>query len=229
MPLQIFVEDQLSEAYEVLARKVLGLSFRDRRQVHASRIDPEDFTSRDGLLDWVSRSLRSHYDCVVFILDEEAGPQSADRPEKLRLFKRAFQELCTYLGGLPEQDPLKGMNVIRIVCQRCLESWLVSDPQAVVDSVRGKQGINFKPKPGRTENLTPRQASEYIAHLINQTGQQMRRRDLQRIGTNSIKSRGKSIAEHVNPDQARRYNRSLRYFYEMVPCTQNGCDKPFPK
>jgi hypothetical protein len=176
----------------------------------------------------VSLSRRSNYDCVIFILDQEAGPQSADRQEKLRLFNQAFQELCAYLRGLPEQDQLKGMNVIRIVCQRCLEAWLVSDPQAVVDSVRGKQGVPFKPKPSHTENLTPRQASESIAHLINQTGHHLGRRDLQRIGANSIKSRGKSIAEHINPDRARRYNRSLGYFYEMVPCSQNGCDKPFP-
>lgn len=228
MPLQIFVEDQLSEPYEVLACKALGIASPDRRQVRASQIDPEDLISFDSLLELVRRSQRSRYDCIIFIMDEEAAPQSADRLDKLKVFAVAFQALCDYLDSLPERDPLSSVKVTRIVCQRCLESWLVSDPQAVVDAARGKQGVKFKPTPRNTEHLTPRQASERIAHLINQTGQRMGRQDLQRIGANSIKSRGKSIAENLKPARARRYNRSLDYFYEMILCTQSGCGKPFP-
>ena len=53
MPLQIFVEDKLVDAYEILARKAHGLpgSSSNRREVRAARIDPDDLTSRNSLLD----------------------------------------------------------------------------------------------------------------------------------------------------------------------------------
>jgi hypothetical protein len=55
------------------------------------------------------------------------------------------------------------------------------------------------------------------------------RRDLTRVATGSIKSRGASIAEHVDPARARRHNGSLAYFYDMVDGRRSGCEHPFPE
>jgi hypothetical protein len=229
MPLQIFVEDQLSDAYEILALRALGLPARkDRRRVRASRIDVEDFTSRDRLLDLAQRACDSGYDCVLFILDEE-GPRSPDRPAKLRAFREAFKSLCAHLAGLREGDPLRRLKVTRVVCRRCLESWLAADPQAIVDSVRGSRGVNYRPEALRTDDLLPAQAGEKIAQVIREAGRRLDRRDLTRVATGSIKSRGASIAEHVDPGRARRHNHSLAYFYDMVDGHRGGCEHPFPE
>src|SRR5688500_16005869 len=106
MPLQIFVEDKLVDAYEILARKALRLpgSSSNRREVRAVRIDPDDLTSRDSLLDLTVRSFAARYDTILFILDQE-GPKSPERAEKLAGFKRAFRELCDHLGNLKDGDP----------------------------------------------------------------------------------------------------------------------------
>jgi hypothetical protein len=88
MPVQIFVEDRLSDAYEILALRALGLPPRkDRQRVRASRVDLDDLTSRAGMLDLARRAWDSGYDCVLFILDEEGLPRSPDRPAKLRAFR----------------------------------------------------------------------------------------------------------------------------------------------
>ena len=121
------------------------------------------------------------------------------------------------------------MKITRIVCQRCLECWLASDPQAIIDAVRGKHGVDLQLTPQTTDNLTPNQAKERIAHIINQTGQKLDRWDLQQIRASNIKSRGKTIAEHISLTQAGRYNGSLKYFFEMLPCVQSGCEHPFPE
>ncbi len=59
MALQIFVEDQLTDAYEILALRALGLpaSPRNRRQVRASRIDVGDLATFEGLLDLTRRGV----------------------------------------------------------------------------------------------------------------------------------------------------------------------------
>ena len=160
-------------------------------------------------------------------MDEE-GPRSVDRPTKLEGFRQAFNALCDHLAGLRRSDPLRGVKVARIVCKRCLESWLAADPQAIVDSVRGRRGVDYAPDAQRTEDLLPEQASERIAQIIKETGRRLERQDLRRISAHSIKSRGASIAEHVRPEQARRYNVSLAYFYEMSTGQRSGCDHPFP-
>jgi hypothetical protein len=230
MPLQIFVEDQLSDAYEILALRALGLPTRkDRRRVRASRIDLEDLTTRDGLLDLARRAWDSGYDCVLFLMDEEGLPRSPERPAKLRAFRQAFLELCHWLAGLRDNDPLRRLKVTRVVCRRCLESWLAADPQAIVDSVRGTRGVHYRPDPQRTDDLLPAQAGERIAQVIRETGRRLDRRDLTRVATGSIKSRGASIAEHVDPGRARRHNGSLAYFFDMVDGNRNGCDYPFPE
>jgi hypothetical protein len=229
MPLQIFVEDELAEAYEALALRALGLPLapRNRRAVLAARIDVDDLTTRDGLLDLTRRAMRSGHDTILFILDEE-GPPSSDRPQKLANFRQAFLELCAYLASGREKD-LGKAKVTRIVCKRCLEGWLMADPQAIVDAVRGKHGIDYVPAPQRTEELLPTQALDGIAHVIRETGRRLGRRDLSQISSKNIKSRGASIAGHVVPDRARRYNLSLDYFYGMIDGQRSGCEHPCPE
>ncbi len=230
MSVQIFVEDRLSDAYEVLALRALGLPPRkDRQRVRASRVDLDDLTSRAGMLDLARRALDSGYDCVLFILDEEGLPRSPDRPAKLRAFRQAFQELCAHLAGLRGKDPLRRLKVTRVVCRRCLESWLAADPQAIVDSVRGARGTDYRPEPRRTDDLLPSQALERIAQIIREAGRRLDRRDLTRVATGGIKSRGASIAEHVDPGRARRHNGSLAYFFDMVDGNRSGCEHPFPE
>lgn len=226
MPLQIFIEDRLNDAYEVLARKARGLSLErnNRREVRASIIHLDELTSWEGLLELVKASQEAGYTCVMFIIDEEALPFSADRPDKLDAFKQAFTYLCSRLQQLPGRDALKHMNIIRIVCKRCLESWLVSDPQAIVDAVRGGRGVNYVPVQRNTENMTPREAADQIAHVIREVGRRIGKIDLRRVSGSNVKHRGKTIAQYVDLDRARLYNRSLAYFFDMVDCRLHGCE-----
>jgi len=231
MPLQIFVEDRLNEAYEVLACKALGLPVdrRNRQQVRASIVDLDDLTHRDGLLDLVERSQAAGYGCIILIMDQEALPASADRPEKLRQFRDAFRQLCDYLDGLPERHPLKKVNVIRIVCQRCLEGWLAADPQAIVDAVRGVKGVRYSPNRQSTQDLSPHQAADRIAHIICHVGHELQNRDLLRASAGNVKRRGKAIATAMDLQRSRGYNLSLDYFCVMVDCATPGCHHPCPE
>jgi len=179
MPLQIFVEDALSEAYEALAWRGLGRATTpNRRELKASQVHIGDLTSFDGLLDLTSRSVRAGFDCVIFVLDQEVALDSPDRPAHLADFKTAFVKLCDHLLQLPASDPVGRVKVTRIVSQRCLEGWLLSDPQAIVDAMRRGRGIRYAPGGASTEHLTPAQTCEQIAHHIRQVGHQMSRRDL---------------------------------------------------
>jgi hypothetical protein len=231
MPLQIFVEDRLTDAYEILALRALGLptARRDRRRVRAVRIDLDELTSRASLFDLAQRSWQSGYDCVLFIMDEEGLPRSPDRPAKLRDFRQAFRELCDHLATLKTNDPLRNLKVTRIVCRRCLEGWLAADPQAIVDSVRGSRGLDYRPDAQKTDDLLPHQALDRIAQIIREAGKRLGRHDLARLSSGSIKSRGASIAEHVQPERARRHNASLKYFLDMVDGSRSGCEHPFPE
>ncbi|HSF42846.1 MAG TPA: hypothetical protein VLT87_23775 [Thermoanaerobaculia bacterium] len=230
MPLQIFVEDKLVDAYEILARKALGLpgSSSNRREVRAARIDPDELTSRNSLLDLTQRSFAAGYDTILFILDQE-GPRSPERAEKLAGFKRAFHELCDHLGSLKDGDPLRRVKVVRIICQRCLEGWLATDPVAIVEALSGAQGSDYKPAPRNTENLFPEQASALIAQIGRELGNRLGKDHLKRLDPRSIKTRGKDIAQHVDPQRARKCNASLAYFFEMVDGHRSGCDHPCPE
>jgi hypothetical protein len=229
MPLQIFVEDEFAETYEVLALRALGLPAapRNRQAVLAVKIDVDNLTTLDGLLDLTRRAIRSKHDTILFILDEE-GPSALGRPKKLASFRQAFLELCAYLASGREKA-LSNAKVSRIVCKRCLEGWLMTDPQAVVDAVRGEHGIDYSPTPRKTEELLPAQALEGIAHVIRETGRRLGRRDLSQISSKVIKSRGPSFAKHVVPARARHYNSSLAYFYDMIDGHRSGCEHPCPE
>ncbi len=231
MPLQIFVEDKLNEAYEILAGKALGLSpgQGNRRQVRASIIEPDDLTNADSLFDLVTRSQKAGYDCVMFIMDEESQPVSADRPAKLRDFRLAFEALCKHIETLGEKHPLRRVQVIRVVAKRCLECWLLSDPQAIVHYGRGSKGVDYQPAPRTTEDMTPPQASEQIGHILREVGRRAGRRDLQQVRSGNIKSRGKAIAQYIDMTRSRPYNRSLAYFFDMATCHQSGCLQPCPE
>lgn len=204
MAVQIFVEDQLNEAYEALARRALGLPVEkhNRKEVRAAVASINDLTSLNGLLNLVTGSQEAGYNCIIFILDQEALPFSKERHEKLREFKQAFQQLCSFVNDLPADHVLKQVNVIRIVCKSCLESWLVSDAQAIVDAIRGRRGVDYNPSSQNTENLTPQQAREKIVHIIREVGRRTGRNDLLRTSSGNVKTRGKIIAQFVEPGRA---------------------------
>ena len=231
MPLRIFVEDELTDAYEILALRALGhpTTPRNRRRVFASQVDLDDLTSRDNLLDLARRALEGDYDCIVFVMDEESMPRSPDRPAKLKQFHRAFLDLCKLLQDLPDTSPLRRLKVVRVVCRRCLESWLAADPQAIVEAVRGPKGVDYQPASRKTDDLEPQQAREWLAQVINEVGRRTGRRDLARLGAHSAKSRGKDIAACLDPGRARRFNASLAYFLDMLDGQRSGCDHPFPE
>lgn len=230
MALQIFVEDKLSEAYTTLAQRALGLTGPvNRRTIQTSYVEVREMTSFDGLFELTERSHRAGRSCIIFVLDCESAVHSPDRQRHLNAFRSAFRELCNHLANSSEHDSLKYVKVAMIVTLRCLEGWLLSDPQAIVDAMRRNRGVNYSPQPTNTENLTPQQACDEIAHHLRQIGRQLGRRDLQRTRANSVKRFGQQIAQHVNPDRARKYNQSLAYFFEMVRCETSGCDQLPPR
>jgi hypothetical protein len=178
------------------------------------------------LLDLLRLAVTSGYDCVIFILDQEDPLASPERRELLVRFRQAFAALCDYQQRLRANDPLRRARVIRVICTSCLEGWLAADPKAVVDSVRGSHGINYSPPPQNTDGLLPVQAADRIAHFIREAGRRLQRHDLERVSKSSVKSRGKSIAERLEPDRARAFNSSLDYFFSMADCRRSGCDHP---
>jgi hypothetical protein len=228
--LQIFVEDRLTDTYEVLALRALKLptSPRNRQRVRASRIEPADLTTRDNLLDLVRRSVASGYGCVMFIIDQEASLRSPERTALLALFRDAFSALCSYQKRLRSGDSLRRARIIRVVCQRCLEGWLAADLHAVVDSVRGGLGIDYRPPLQNSADLLPLQAGQRIVSVIREVGRRIERKDLRRVNLSTVKSRGPAIAEFLEPERARRFNDSLDYFLKMVDCQRSGCEHPFP-
>ena len=228
MRLQIFVEDELAEAYEHLALRVLGPPAPGNRSiVRASRVDLEAMRSFEGLLRLTLRVRKGGFNNILFVMDQE-GPDTQERPAKLMDFQLAFQKLCDHLARQKPGQPLYQVKAARIVCQRCLEGWLAADLQAAVDAVRGRHGVDYHPASQRTDNVFPHQASEKIAQVIRETGRRLGRQDLQKVSTRVAKSLGSSIAEHVDPNRARSYNRSLDYFYTIIQGDRNGCDHPFP-
>jgi len=227
MRLQIFVEDRRPEAYEILAWKAFGDSplKSDCKKIKASWLHLVDFTTASSLLEKVKLSQEAGFDTIFFILDQE-GYASEGRPATLDAFLRAFRDLCNYLKN-PHEEALRHVRVVRIVSKRCLEGWLAADPQAIVESARG--GEKYRPAPRQTEELTPKQALGLIHHLLRETSNKLKHRALQDLNKDAIKSRGPSIASHLDPTRARRYNRSLAYFFDMVTGPRNGCEHPCPE
>ena len=229
---QIFVEDELTDPYEILAARALGVNAPDRRQsrrrrVRAARLKMSEFTRMDSLLDTVRRACRAGSRCVLFVLDEEDYNASPDRSTRLTEFREAFEAFCRYLETLPPDDQLRQVKVTRVVSKTCLECWLLADPQAVAQAVGGPS--SYRPQARNTERHSPRQAREQIAHIVREVGKRTGNRRLARAGSRSVKTIGVKIAPYVEPEQARRRNFSLDYFYDMIRCEQSGCERPFPE
>ena len=227
--IQIFVEDELNEAYEILAAKAIGAPVHRSRvsganRIRASRATLDELTRFEILLDLTQRSQRSGYQQVVFAIDHEGPGADEGRVEARRHFHEAFQRLCSYIENLPPNDPLKQIKLVRVEVCSCLEAWLLSDPQAIVETFRPS---DYRPDTHQTEHLTPRQAREGIAHIVNEIGKRKSNRRLARMGGHAIKSLGTKIAPGINLSRARRNNRSLDYFCDMIENDRNGCQQPF--
>ena len=222
--IQIFVEDKLCEAYRSLATKALGSS---ALSVHVARATLDELTSFEDLLDLAQRSRSNGCQQVIFALDHEGHDAKQERVIARRRFQEAFQQLCNYVARLPASDPLKQLRLVRVEVRSCLEAWLLSDPQAIVSAF----GLsNYRPKARQTEHLSPRQARKQIASIMREVGKRKGdRRRLARMRGSAVKSKGAKIAEHLDLDRARRNNRSLDYFCEMVAQQGDGCRQPCPE
>lgn len=228
MPVQIFVEDELNEAYEILAYRALSLDLgrSNRRQLRVSRVEVQEIRSLEGLWDLVETSSETGFDCVLFLMDEESLA-SPDRDRNLKAFHRSFQQLCQRLDHLPPTHPLKNVKVTIIAIQTCLESWLASDPQGIIDAVQGGKRESYPISPRNTEQMSPSESLEYLVNLVRTVGRKLNRRDLLQTNSRNIKTMGKRFALSVRLSEACRHNRSLAYFAEMVKCEQSGCENPF--
>ena len=222
--IQIFVEDKLCDAYRILAIKALGAS---ALSVHVARATLDELTSFGDLLDLARRAQRSGCQQVVFALDHEGHDAKQERVDARRRFQETFQQLCDHVARLPASDPLKQLRLVRVEVRSCLEAWLLSDPQAIVEAFSGP--ADYRPYVGRTEALSPREARDGIAHIVRQIGGRKGDRRLARMSGSAVKSEGAKIAEHLDLDRARRNNRSLDYFCEMVAQQGDGCRQPCPE
>jgi hypothetical protein len=222
--IQIFVEDKLCDAYRFLATKALGSS---SLSVHVARVTLNELTSFEDLLDLAQRSQRSGCRQVIFALDHEGHSAAQERVDARRRFQEAFQQLCDHVARLLASDPLKQLRLVRVEVQSCLEAWLLSDPQAIVSAFRLSD--YRPPKARQTEHLSPHQAREQIAHIMREIGKRKGDRRLARMSGRAVKSEGAKIAKHLDLDRARRNNRSLDYFCEMVAQQGDGCRQPCPE
>ena len=229
--IHIFVEDKLCEVYEVLAAKALAFSAHhaaesDKHSIRASQVTLDELISDKHLLDLARRSQRSGCQQVIFALDHEGHDAKQERVDARRRFQEAFQQLCNHVARLPASDPLKQLRLVRVEVRSCLEAWLLSDPQAIVSAF----GLsNYRPKARQTEHLSPRQAREQIASIMREVGKRKGNRRLASMSGSAVKSEGAKIAEHLDLDRARRNNRSLDYFCEMVAQQGDGCRQPCPE
>jgi len=148
--IQIFVEDKLCDAYRILAIKALGAS---ALSVHVARATLNELTSFGDLLDLARRAQRSGCQQVVFALDHEGHDAKQERVDARRRFQETFQQLCDHVARLPASDPLKQLRLVRVEVRSCLEAWLLSDPQAIVQAFSGP--ADYRPDVRQTEALSP--------------------------------------------------------------------------
>lgn len=226
--IQIFVEDELNEAYEHLAAKALGIDQPRRRShgknVRVSRIKINEFVDSESLFDLTRLASKSGASQVFFVLDDEDHHVSPERITLQRQFRQAFGTLCREIGGLPTSNLMRQTRVVRVVCKTCLECWLLADPKAVVEAAGGDR--SYLPKIGVTETLTPRQARDQIAHIFNEVNRRRRRK--KRVSSRSMKSEGAKIARYVSLEEAYSNNYSLAYFRDMLTGGKDGCKYAFP-
>ncbi len=230
MLIYIFTEDTLNEPYQILAKKVLDF-YRlsdptlPNCTIRVAQVRVNELVSFDELLDLTRRALRSGASQVIFMMDHEGPAASSERVQARNEFQRAFSQLCAHLQDLGDNEPLKRVKVVRLEVQSCLESWLLAHPQAIVASAGGTS--RYDPRARNTENLTPKQARDQIAHILQEVGRRSGRNHLRKVSGHSVKSWGKKIAQHLDVSEAQQYNYSFRYFCEMIDRDQDGCENPF--
>jgi len=225
--IMVFAEDELNEAYEVLVRKAMGLPLNTSAgvRIRAVKARPGELTNFDSLLDLSQRALRSGIQQVVFCMDHEGPGADHGRVLARRQFREAFERLCIHIEGLPPRDPLKSVRLVRVEVHTCLESWLLSDPPAIA---RAAGDHSYTPRVGQTHRLSPQQARQKIAHILNEVGRRRAKRHLRRISSSAVRSWGNRIAREIDIENARRYNFSLDYFCATIERHQDGCDQTFP-
>lgn len=229
---QLFVEDELNEAYEILAAKAMGVDRSPSRgrygpRIRAARVEVGELTDFASLLDLTQRAQQSGFQQVVFVLDHEGHSADGGRVSARQGFEQAFRELCDYLQALSDAVPLKQMRVVRLEVHSCLEAWLLCDPQAIVAAVGGVSAVH--PRQRQTHDLTPREARNRIAEIVREVGKRRKRLHWQRYGGHAVKSLNRKIADKIDLARAQNCNFSLDYFCAMIRDNEDGCIQPFPR
>ena len=225
--IMVFAEDELNDAYEVLARKAMGLPFNTGSgvQIRVVKARQDELTNFDDMLDFTQRALRSGIQQVVFCMDHEGPGADPGRVLARRQFQEAFERLCNRIERLSPKNPLKRVRLVRVEVHTCLESWLLSDPPAIA---RAAGDHSYLPTARQTHQLHPHQARQNIAHILNEVGRRRAKRHLQRISPSAVRSWGKKIALEIDIENARRRNFSLDYFCATIETYQDGCEQTFP-
>ena len=221
MKLRLYVEDRYFQAYEVLAEKwhktkqgQCEVDLVRAVHLHLDRM-------RDEMRRYVVRALKDGFNCVVFMVDQEAPHE---RSELIHDIRSAFDQLCREIVS---GRNLRGLKVGLFIVRSCLECWLLTEAQAIVRFAcrRGKR-VSYNPRQrGDTELLSPRRASGEITHILRKVAKKAGKRNLKRVKYE--KSAVPDMIEQMSElPQAARRNRSLSHFFTLVAGERSGCDQP---
>lgn len=221
MQLRLYVEDRYFQAYEILATKWHKTEQGQCevnlvRAVHL-RLDK----MRDEMRKYVVRARNDGFNCVIFVLDQEAPHE---RSILINDIRAAFERLCQELPGT---QGLQDVRVGLVIIRSCLECWVLTETQTIVRfACRRGMHVNYNPRQrGDTELLSPKEAANEITHILREVAKRAGKHHLKRIKYE--KSAVPDVVQQMNelPRAAGR-NRSLAYFFDMVTCQRSGCDHP---
>jgi len=219
MKIQIYAEDTHNEAFAVLAEKAIRQAVPDASPV-VSAVRRGAREMQREMLALVRGAYRDGFSKVIFVVDRESE-WSRERPALIADICRVFDGLCRELPAYPE---LAGVKVALVIANRCLESWLLTDVDGLMDYARGKRGSHrftgSSFRSGRTEDVDG--PVQRINALFAEVA-----RDTQSRPKRCEKSKLKAMAHFVDPEHGRGNNRSFAYFLEMVTSQQDGCDHPY--
>lgn len=222
MKLQIYSEDTHCKAFEILAKKAVEHWFSQLGgNPPKTRILANPVTVSEMYLTMPSlanAAKKDKFGCIAFVVDRE-GPCSAHHRElELQRIRHAFDALC--------QDPPSQLKVMLIVVDICLESWFLADKEGLKAYVtkRKRKSSDYQCKQHRTD-CDGRNSREHASDIT-----QLFQRVEKSLGAKPHrlrydKDQSDRVAKCIDPVHGSKWNESLKYFCEMVPCKQDGCAK----
>ena len=221
MKIQIYAEDTHCEAFAVLAEKAIRQAVPDASPiVSAVRRGAREMQREMSAL--VRGAHQDGFSRVIFVLDRESE-WSRERPALIVDICRAFDRLCR---ELPSAQELAGVKVVLVIANRCLESWLLTDVDGLIEYARGKRGLHrftgSSFRSGRTDEID--RPVRRIDALFAQVAI-----DIQSGPKRCEKSKLKQMAHFVDPQRGQNNNRSFAYFLEMVTSDRDGCGHPYQR